>query len=295
MPLDYLRALRPKQWIKNLIIAGPLIFSNNLFDADKLLLVIFAIALFSAAASAIYLVNDVADIEKDRLHPQKKTRPIAAGKVPVAAALTLAAILAAGSLAVGWSFDKSFGAILTLYVAINGAYSFWLKNVVIIDVMTLSMGFVFRVLAGAAAIAVPASDWIIMCTMLLALFLGFAKRRHELILLSDDADGHRKSLKNYSPYLLDQLIMIVTAATVMSYALYTVSPHTIEQFHTNKLIYTMPFVLYGIFRYLFLIHQREEGGNPTKVFFTDFPLIVNIGLWFAACIFIIYYGKIFGA
>ena len=292
MPFALIRAIRPKQWIKNLIIAGPVIFSLNLFDVSKLLWVGIAIALFSAAASSVYLINDIADIEKDRLHPTKKNRPLASGALKVPVAIVAAVVLSLGSIGISFTINTPFAVVLTLYLVSNLAYSFVLKHVVILDAMFLALGFVFRVLAGAYIIAVPASEWIIMCTFLLALFLGFAKRRHELVLLSGSAETHRRVLEHYSPYFLDQMIMIVTAATVMSYALYTVNPHTVEQFGTSRLIYTIPFVLYGIFRYLYLVHQKESGGNPTKVFLTDKPLLINVVLWMAVCVLMIYSNRL---
>jgi len=288
----FVKAMRPKHWIKNIIIAGPLVFSENLFSPMKVALVLSAMALFSAVASAIYLINDIADIEKDRLHPTKKQRPIAAGKLPVPLAAVGAVLLAGGSLAAGYAVNIPFGVVLSLYLAANVGYSFYLKNMVIIDAMVLALGFVFRVLAGAYVIAVPASEWLIMCTFLLALFLGFAKRRHELTLLAEGAENHRKVLEHYSPYFLDQMIMTVTAATVVSYALYTVAPSTVEHFGTTKLIYTSPFVLFAIFRYLYLVHQKDSGGNPTQIFLTDLPLIIDVVLWLAVSVFIIYFHRL---
>ena len=184
-----------------------------------------------------------------------------------------------------------FGIALALYAFLNILYSLKLKDVVILDVMTISAGFVLRVVSGALLIQVGASEWLIICTVLLSLFLGFSKRRHEITVLESHANDHREVLQHYSPYFLDQMIGIVTASTVMSYALYTISEETVKKFGTNHLIYTVPFVLYGIFRYLYLVHKKVEGGNPTKIALTDRPLLVNILLWIVAVSFIIYKGQ----
>lgn len=284
----FIQEIRPKQWIKNLIIAGPLFFSLNVFDTTKLGLTLATIALFCAVASAVYLINDLADIERDRLHPVKRHRPLASGALPPRVGVAAAILLGAGAPAAAFVINWRVSAVLAAYLVINVAYSLRLKHFVILDVMTLASGFVLRVLAGGLAIGVPVSEWLFMCTLLLSLFLGFAKRRHEITLLSDGAQTHRAVLVHYSPYLLDQLIMIVTASTVVSYALYTVSPHTVAFFGTSDLIYTVPFVMYGIFRYLYLVHKKEGGGNPSRVFLTDAPILVAVVLWLATCGLIIY-------
>ena len=284
----FLLALRPTHWVKNLIIAGPLVFSLSVFDKDRLVLTALAIVIFSALASAVYLLNDIADREKDRRHPVKRFRPIASGALPIGAAWTSCAILLAGALWASWDLSPWFALCAALYFVNNILYSFWIKHVVILDVMALAAGFVLRVIAGAVAIGVPASEWLIMCTILLAMFLGFAKRRHELVLLASNAESHRKVLDEYSAYFLDQMILIAASATVVCYALYTVAPHTIKQFGTDRLIYTVPFVLYGLFRYLYLVHQKESGGNPTKTLLTDKPTLVNVALWLSSIFLLIY-------
>lgn len=285
-----IKAMRPRHWIKNLIITAPLVFSMNVFNLIKVQWILAALALFSAGASAVYLLNDIVDLERDRAHPVKRTRPIASGALPVSVAALLALVLGVGAIALALVIDRGFGLVLVAYLVTNLAYSFYLKQIVILDVMVLASGFVFRVLAGALVIDVPASEWLIMCTMLLALFLGFAKRRHELVLLAGDAKEHRQVLHHYSSYFLDQMIMIVGAATVLCYALYTMAPHTVQQFGTTRLIYTVPFVMYGLFRYLYLVHLKAKGGDPTKVFLTDVPILANTGLWLLTCALMIYSG-----
>ena len=282
-------ALRPQQWIKNLIVFAPLVFSLNAGRPAMLLEAAAAFAVFCLAASGVYVLNDIIDREQDRRHPVKKLRPVASGALPVAAAGRLAAGLLAASLAVAVWDGPAVAVATAVYVANNLLYSLKLKHVVILDVGSIAFGFVIRVLAGTVAIGVPASPWLIMCTILLAFFLGFAKRRHEIVLLDGQHADHRAVLGDYSEQLLDQLIMISAACTVMSYAMYTVSEKAVHSFGTTELIWTVPFVLYGLFRYLFLIHRRNSGGNPARVLLTDPPLMIDIVLWLAACCAIIYH------
>jgi 4-hydroxybenzoate polyprenyltransferase len=281
--------MRPQQWIKNLFLFAALVFSGHLFMEGDLGRTAAGFALFSLAASGIYLFNDITDLERDRLHPVKKLRPLPSGRLPVGLAAGASVALLAGGLVGAWLLEPLFGGILLTYVVLNVLYSLRLKHVVILDVMTIAAGFVLRVLAGAAIIAVPTSEWLIICTVLLALFLGFSKRRHELTMLESTADDHRAVLQHYSPYFLDQMIGIVTASTVMSYILYTISDDTVGKFGTKNLIYTVPFVLYGIFRYLYLVHKRDKGGDPTRLALTDRPLLVNTILWICAASAIIYH------
>lgn len=204
-----------------------------------------------------------------------------------------AAFLLLLALVGAFFINSRFGIVAAAYVLVNIVYSFYLKNIVILDVMSIAISFVLRVVAGAVIIGVPSSEWLILCTLLLSLFLGFAKRRHELLILENKAADHRAVLEHYSPYFLDQMTAIVTASTVMSYALYTISDETVKKFNTKSLIYTVPFVLYGIFRYLYLVHKREEGGNPTKILLTDVPLILNVLAWVLVCAYIIYRGSVY--
>ena len=282
-------SMRIQQWIKNLFIFAPLIFSGHLFKVNDLLLSIAGFFVLSFASSAIYLFNDVVDMEKDKLHPEKSHRPIPSGKLKPSVAIFTFIIFAILCLVAGYTINPYFGLIVLIYAVMNILYSFWLKQLVILDVMTISVGFVLRVIAGAIIINVPTSEWLIICTMLLSLFLGFSKRRSELVLLENLANTHRSVLTHYNAHFLDQMIGIVTASTVMSYALYTISEETIIKFGTKNLIYTVPFVLYGIFRYLYLVHKKQEGGNPTQAVLTDIPIIVNVLLWVLVSSVIIYW------
>ncbi len=284
-----LASMRPQQWIKNLFIFAALVFSGHLFSGPDFLRTFIGFSLFSLAASGIYLFNDITDIGRDRLHPVKSRRPLPSGRLPVSAAWVSSGLLLAGGLTGSYLLEPGFFALLATYALLNVLYSLYLKHVVILDVMTIAAGFVLRVLGGAVIIGVPTSEWLIICTVLLSLFLGFSKRRHELTVLETSADHHRSVLQHYSPYFLDQMIGIVTASTVMSYVLYTISEDTVLKFGTKHLIYTVPFVLYGIFRYLYLVHKLEKGGDPTRLALTDRPLLLNTILWICAASYIIYH------
>lgn len=289
-PITYIvQSARLHQWVKNFFIFAALIFSGHLFILNDLLLTVAGFFIFSLASSAIYIFNDVADVEKDKLHPEKSKRPLPSGKLKTSTALTASTILGVSALLLGFSLGLNFTFVLIGYIILNILYSLFIKSLVILDVMTIAMGFVLRIYAGALLINVPVSEWLIICTILLALFLGFSKRRSELVLLENAADTHRSVLGHYSPQFLDQMIGIVTASTVMSYALYTISEETVLKFGTNNLIYTVPFVLYGIFRYLYLVHKKELGGNPTLAILKDLPLIINLILWIVSASIIIYW------
>lgn len=283
-----LRALRPAQWFKNLFVLAALVFGHRLDDRTSVLLALLAFAVFSAAASAVYLVNDLRDIDEDRRHPRKRLRPIAAGELSPASAVLLAGFLAAaafaGAAVLGWPFAR----LLVFYLALNALYSWRLKHVVILDVMVIALGFVVRVLAGAAAIDVAVSSWLLLCTTFLALFLAFSKRRHEIVLLADSAAGQRRVLDSYSPAFLDQMINVVTASSVLAYALYAVAPETVEKYHTQNLVYTVPLVLFGIFRYLFLIYQQKDERNPTEAILHDPPSLLNLLVWGLTVAWIVY-------
>jgi 4-hydroxybenzoate polyprenyltransferase len=286
--LNLVRSLRPSQWTKNLIVFAALMFGQRLQDVHAVLYAVAAFAVFCVLSGVVYLVNDVADRETDRRHPIKQHRPIASGALPVPAALAAAAILGAVTLAAAFWLRPAFGVIGTIYLALLACYSGPLKHVVIIDVLTIAVGFVLRAAAGAVVIDVPISHWLLFLTILLALFLALSKRRHELVLLADGATSHRRILEEYTPYLLDQMIAVVTASTLVAYAIYTVSPETVEKFHTQMLGLTLPFPLYGIFRYLYLVHQKEGGGSPAEMLLNDRPLLVCVALWAATAGFIIY-------
>jgi 4-hydroxybenzoate polyprenyltransferase len=286
--VNLLLSLRPSQWTKNLFIFLPLLFGERLLDPQSIAYSVGGFATFCVLSGVVYLINDVADREADRRHPVKMRRPIASGAVPTAAAVATAIVL--GTLALGAAFwlRAMFGTLAAAYLGLLLLYSGPLKHIVIIDVLTIAVGFVMRVAAGAVVIAVPISPWLYVLTILLALFLVLSKRRHELVLLADRATGHRRILEEYSPYLLDQMIGVVTASTLVAYAIYTVSPDTIVKFHTNLLGLTLPFPLYGIFRYLYLVHQKEGGGSPSDMLVNDRPLLVCVALWAAAIALIIY-------
>ncbi len=286
---NILLSLRPAQWTKNLIVFGALIFGGRLLDFQSVVRSIEAFVIFCGLSGVVYLINDVADRDADRQHPLKRSRPIAAGEVPVPAALAAAAILGAGAVLWAFSLRTGFGLVAVGYLALQMLYSGPLKHIVIIDVLTIAIGFVLRAAAGAVVLSVVFSDWLLIITILGALFLALSKRRHELVLLAGAATSHRPILQEYSPYLLDQMISVVTASTLVAYAIYTVSPDTIEKFHTNKLSLTLPFLLYGIFRYLYLVHQKEAGGNPSETLLNDRPLLACVALW-AATVAVIIYG-----
>jgi 4-hydroxybenzoate polyprenyltransferase len=281
-------SLRPTQWTKNLIIFAALIFGQRLLDSSAVLTSIIAFAVFCALSGVVYLVNDVADREADRKHPTKRMRPIASGDLPVPVALATAAVLGLVATGIAFLVRFEFGLISTAYLLLLGSYSGPLKHVVIIDVLTIAVGFVIRAAAGAVAIQVEIGHWLLIVTLLLALFLALSKRRHELVLLADGATSHRRILQEYSPYLLDQMISVVTASTLVAYAFSTISPEVIAKLGTDKLGLTFPFPLYGIFRYLYLVHQKEGGGSPSDMLLNDRPLLVCVGLWALAVVLIIY-------
>lgn len=282
------RSLRPSQWTKNLIIFGGLLFGQRLFDLQSVEYASAAFAVFCALSGVVYLLNDVADREADRKHPLKRHRPIASGALSASTALAAAVIIGVAALAAAFSLRFEFGVFAAVYVGLLALYSGPLKHIVIIDVLTIAIGFVLRAAAGAVVIDVPISNWLLVVTILGALFLALSKRRHELVLLGDEATSHRASLQEYSPYLLDQMISVVTASTLVAYAFYTINPETVEKFHTTHLGLTLPFLLYGIFRYLYLVHQKEGGGSPAEMLLNDRPLLACVALWALAVALIIY-------
>jgi len=286
---DIWQLLRPTQWSKNLVVFAALIFAKHLFNRADVFLVSLGFVAFCLTASAAYVMNDLRDCERDRQHPLKSLRPLPAGRVRRSTAAVLAFALLTAGLTMALTLRLGFGVLVVVYFVLQIAYTFWLKEAVILDVMAIAAGFVIRAAAGGVIIAVPVSPWLIICTFLLALFLGFSKRRHELILLEARATEHRASLKEYSPYFLDQMIAVVTASTVVAYAIWTVSPEIREKLGTEKLYLTIPFVLFGIFRYLYLVHQREEGGNPTQLLLTDRPLLLDVLLWITTVAVLLYW------
>jgi 4-hydroxybenzoate polyprenyltransferase len=290
---NLLISLRPDQWTKNLLVFAALIFARKLFDLPSVVAALEAFVIFCFLSGVVYLVNDVMDRESDRRHPLKSRRPIAAGELPVVTALAAAGLLCAVSLAAAFTLGWRFGAVATVYVLLQVLYSGPLKHLVIIDVLTVALGFVLRAVAGAVAIDVLISRWLFVCTILLALFIALAKRRHELILLGDDARSHRAILGEYSPYLLDQMIVVVAASTLIAYIVYSISDDTAARFDTEWLGLTIPFPLYGIFRYLYLVHQREGGGSPSDLLLNDRPMLACVTLWVVAVVLIIYRPLVF--
>jgi len=280
-------SLRPRQWVKNLFVFAAVIFSQNLFT-PLIWPAVGAFAIFCGLSGAIYLINDLADVEEDRLHPVKSRRPVASGALPTATAAALGGLLLVASLGAAFALSRGFGLVALVYAVLLVAYSFWLKYVVILDVLTVAMGFVLRAVAGGEAVDVDISGWLIICTILIALFLALGKRRHEYLSLGGQAASHRPILAEYSEGFLDQMIAVVTASTVMAYVLYTMWPDTVAKFHTRLLPLTLPFVLYGIFRYLYLLYRRDLGGNPSDLLLTDRALLVNTLLWMGALVAIIY-------
>lgn len=282
------RSLRPAQWAKNLFVLAPLVFGRQLSDTEAARRALLALLAFCCASSAVYLINDIRDREADRHHPLKRLRPLAAGTLSVSTAVIATVVLAAAAVALAVYLGPSFAAVLGSYLLLNVLYSLWFKHMVILDVMSISLGFVLRVLAGAEATGVVVSRWLFLCTIFLALFLAFSKRRHEITLLAGAASGQRRVLDHYSPAFLDQMINVVTASSVVAYALYCVSPETVEKYHTQHLVYTIPMVLYGIFRYLYLMYQRPGERNPTEAILRDPPFLINMALWGLAVVWIVY-------
>ena len=289
LALNLLISLRPRQWAKNLLVFAGLLFGLRLFDLMAVGRAFAAFGIFCLLSGVVYLINDIADRDIDRRHPHKARRPIASGALSVPAALTSAIVLGIVALTGAFALGPRFFVVAALYVALLALYSGTLKHIVIIDVLTIAVGFVLRAVAGAVAVDVDISHWLLVCTILLALFISLSKRRHELLLLADDAASHRPILGEYTPYLLDQMIAVVTASTLIAYVFYTISPETEQKFNTHWLGLTVPFPLYGIFRYLYLVHLREGGGSPADLLLTDRPLLVCVTLWALSVVLIIYH------
>lgn len=281
-------ALRPEQWTKNLIVFAGVIFGQRLFVAGDLARAVGAFIIFCALSSAMYLFNDLLDREEDRQHPIKSRRPIAAGRLSAATAVTMAAVLSAAATVAAFWLAPPMGVVSLAFVGLLAMYSRVLKHVVILDVLTIACGFVLRAAAGALVVDVPISQWLLVCTVLLALFLALSKRRQEATLLGASAVNHRRALADYTPDLLDRMITSVAAATLVSYAIYTTDRETVEKFATTLLTLTMPFPIYGVFRYLYLVHQRPGGESPAELLLTDRPLLICVALWVAAVVVIIY-------
>ena len=285
----FITALRPKQWIKNAFLFLPLVFGRKIFSYPENLMTVAAFFLFSLCSSAVYLVNDILDIESDRKHPKKRSRAIASGRLPVSYAWIAALVLGAFSVGASFLLNVSLGWITAAYLVFNILYSSFLKHKVIVDVLCIGLFFLLRVVAGGVVAGVELSHWILFMTVLLALFLGFNKRRQELQ-FQGTAASQRKVLLQYDDYFIDQMISVVTASIVVVYMLYTVDAETVRNFGTTHLIFTIPFVYYGIFRYLYLVHKAQIEGDPTQALLTDLRMQVNIALWIAMSVAVIYFG-----
>jgi 4-hydroxybenzoate polyprenyltransferase len=284
LPLAMLRAMRPKQWPKNGALLAPLLFAKGVFAQGLALRAFVGLMAFSLLASGVYVLNDWFDRDKDRLHPEKRKRPIAAGHLGGGAAVVLVGLCWGASAGLGYWLGLPFMGVMGSYLLLQVFYTFGIKRLVILDVMAIALGFIIRVVAGAVAIDVVVSNWLFLCTLLLSIFLGFSKRRAEISQLEDDATAHRKNLADYSLPLLDQMMSISASATIVSYGLYTV-----EHPASAKLKFTIPFVLYGVFRYLFLVHKRGLGGAPEKVLLGDVPMLATVGLYVAVVGWALYF------
>ncbi len=291
MILELLRTMRPKQWTKNVVVFAALVFDAKLTNINYLLRAMIGFVVFCFISGTVYLINDLADIEQDRQHPKKRHRPLASGRLAVRTAQVAIPVMVLICLPVAFVLHPLFCGIVVLYLVMQIGYSFVLKNVVIVDVLTIAAGFVLRVGGGAALVdAERFSPWLYVCMVLLALFMGLSKRRGELVLLQNNANHHRAILEEYSLPFLDEMISVVTATTVLAYALYTFDPGNPHLPENNTMMLTIPFVLYSIFRYLYLIHQKGETAPPDEVLLKDHPLQIAFGLWGLTALALLYLG-----
>ncbi len=284
---DLLRLMRPYQWVKNAFVFTGLLFGHAWSDANLVTNAVMVFTAFCILSSAIYTLNDIIDIEQDKQHPKKCKRPLAAGLVSVPAAFALAALLGVIGMGLAYSVSLRVLIILVGYALMNIAYSLRLKHVVILDVFIIATGFMLRILAGTLGIGIPPSQWLLLCGLMVTLFLGFTKRRAEIIALTDDKAAHRKVLEHYSPVLLDKMIGVTAAGLIMSYSLYTMNADTMRIHGTANLIYTVPFVMYGVFRYIYLLHHQSRGGDPSHDLVRDPHLFIVVGAWLIATILLI--------
>ena len=283
-----LASVRPEQWTKNLLVFAGVVFGGRLMEPRADAIAVATFAIFCALSGAVYLFNDVADREADQNHPLKRERPIASGQLSTTTAVIAGLVLGIAGVQAAFMIRTDLGFIAATYLALLLAYSAALKHVVIVDVLVIAAGFVLRAIAGAVAVDVPIGHWLLVCTTLLALFIALSKRRHELTLLAEGATEHRRILEEYSPYLLDQMIGVVTSSTLIAYTVYATSADTAVRLGTAKLGLTIPFVLYGIFRYLYLVHQKRGGGSPATLLLADRPLMACVALWAASVIALLY-------
>lgn len=281
--------MRPKQWTKNLLLYAGIIFSLQAFNIELLTDVSLGFVIFCALSGSVYFLNDIVDRDKDRLHPKKKERPIAAGDISLTAAWVSFYSILTMTLTGAFFLNRSFFFICLIYFFLNIGYSFYLKRLVIIDVMIVAAGFVLRAMAGTVIINVHISPWLLICTLFLALFLSFCKRRNELLTMQAGTGNFREVLEQYTEELLDQMIAVATASSVMAYSLYTISPSVQERFHTENLFLTIPFVIFGIFRYLYLVHRENLGGNPEMILLKDVPIIIDVLLWICTVFLLLYF------
>ena len=291
--IAFLRLLRPRQWIKNIVVLAGLVFAERLAQAHFTSAAFAAFAVFCVLSSALYVFNDLIDAPKDRLHPDKKRRPIAAGEISPAVAGFLGTLLAILALAGAFALGPRFGATAAAYAALSLLYTLRLKREVIIDVMVIATGFVLRAIAGVQVLtdldpSIELSPWLLVCTFFLALFMALGKRRQELVLLNREASSHRASLSEYSVGLVDTMLPMVTTSAILAYSIYTIWPNTIQKLGTDKLVYTVPLVVYGFFRYLYLIREKGLGGNPSEILFRDPSLLTSVLAWMAAVVGILY-------
>lgn len=282
----WIQAVRVHQWTKNAVVFAAYIFAlgdrHTSLPPGALIQTLVGAALFCLVSSAVYLMNDLKDIEKDRAHPEKRSRPLAAGEITPSSAVLMSGLLFLISIGGAFLLQPQFGMILCAYALLQTVYTYLLKQVALVDVFIIAIGFVIRALAGALVIQVPISPWLLLCTLMLALFLALCKRRHEKVVVEDPADQSRPSLKGYNTAFLDQLIAIVSASTIVCYSLYTLWPDTVEKFGTTGLGFTIPFVMFGIFRYIDLVYRHDRGGRPERILLTDLPTLINIALYGAA-------------
>jgi 4-hydroxybenzoate polyprenyltransferase len=283
----WLRALRPLQWTKNLLVFAALLFARDTFHVEPLVQSILAFVAFCAVSSSVYLINDVRDRQQDQLHPIKRLRPVATGELSQRAALQLSAVLALGGLLTGLLVRPELLLVLAVYLAVMAGYNLGLKQVVVLDVMLIALGFVLRAAGGAVAIDVPISPWLYICTLVVSLLIGFGKRRHELLALEGGAAHHRQSLDAYSVTLLDQCIAVSAAATVLAYSVYTFQSASLPDNHAMML--TIPIVVYAVFRYLYLLYVRRSGGSPEVLLVTDRPLQLSVIAWVLSSAAILYW------
>lgn len=289
MNMDLLRLMRPHQWVKNSFVLTGLIFGHAWHDPTLVIQALTAFAAFCLISSTIYVINDIIDIEEDKHHPTKRNRPLPSGKLTISNAAIFAVILGVAGLLLAALASYKVVIILVIYGLMNLAYSIKLKHIVILDVFIIAAGFMLRILAGTLGLGIPPSQWLLLCGLMVTLFLGFSKRRAEIIVLSDDKSAHRKVLEDYSPVLLDKMIVITAAGVIMSYSLYTMSAETILIHRTANLVYTVPFVIYGVFRYIYLLHQQRSGGDPSRDLVRDPHMLTVLLAWFIITIALIAY------